>query len=150
VFALQEWTSQAFPGNKSTTKFQLSDHRKCQQYWDDKCLSHFQLNVKMKMYKEDVRDYMNINSHLDIDLEKYSHGNKYKMPKIDHPVSTRPSPSLSSSTSPPPSTPLLSDTPTTLLSSSSTPASSQSSSQYSTITPQTLEDEYSIDCNTTP
>jgi hypothetical protein len=109
---------------------QLSDHRKCQQYWDDKWLSRLcQSNVKLKMYK-DVRDYLNMNSHLDMDLQKYSHGKKNK---IDHPVSTHPS-SLSSSpssssSSPSSSTPSVHYTP---ISSLSTPASSQES-QYSTI-----------------
>ena len=150
VFALQEWTSQAFPGNKSTTKFQLSDHRKCQQYWDDKWLSRdLQSNAKLKMYK-DVRTYLNITSHLDMDLQKYSHGKKNK---IDHPSSPSPShpssPSSSHSSSSPShpssSTPSInySSTPISLL---SNPASSQES-QYSTILPQTLEEDYPIDEN---
>ena len=111
------------------------------------CRPIIKLNAKMKMYTPDVRDYMNINSPLDIDSETYSHGNKYKMPNIDHPVSTFPPSSSSSSSSPSVSTQLLNDTPTStlLLSlSSSTP-----SSQYSTMRPQSLEDDYSIDCNYT-
>jgi hypothetical protein len=124
---------------------QLSDQRKCQQYWDDKWLSHLcQSNANMKMYKA-VHEYLNINRNLDINTETYVHANKYK---CANPLSTHPSssPSSLSSSSPSPSssTPSVNYTP---ISSLSTPASSQES-QYSTILPQTLEEDYPID--TTP
>jgi hypothetical protein len=66
----------SFSRKRKHNQHQLSDCRKCQQYWDDKWLSRdLQSNAKLKMYK-DVRDYLNINSHLDMDLQKYSHGKK--------------------------------------------------------------------------
>jgi hypothetical protein len=102
----------------------------------------------LKKYK-DVSDYLNINSHLDMDLQKYSHSKKHK---IDHPVSTHPlSPSSSPLTSFPSSsssssTPSVNYTPISLL---STPVSSQES-QYSTILPQTLEEDYPIETTPAP
>ena len=80
---------------------QLSERRKCQQYWDDKWLSRkYQSNANMKKYK-DVREYLNINStNLDINSETYVHANKYKSAKAlsTHPSS--PSSSHSSSSTP--------------------------------------------------
>ena len=94
------------------------------------------------LYK-DVREYLNINStNLDINSETYVHANKYKSAKA---LSTHPSsPSSSHSSS---STPSVNySTPISLF---STPASSQES-QYSTILPQTLEEDYPIEEDPAP
>ena len=66
----------SFSRKRKHNQRQLSDRRKCQQYWDDKWLSgHCPTNAKLKMYKA-VRDYLNITSNLDMDVQKYSHGKK--------------------------------------------------------------------------
>jgi len=79
-----------------------------------------------------------------MDLQKYSHGKKNK---IDHPSSPSPShPSPSHPSSPSSSTPSVNYTPISLF---STPASSQES-QYSTILPQTLEEDYPIEEDPAP
>ena len=134
----------SFSRKRKHNQRQLSDCRKCQQYWDDKWLSRkYQSSANMKMYK-DVRTYLNITSHLDMDLQKYSHGKKNK---IDHPSSPSPShPSPSHPSSPSSSTPSVNYTPISLF---STPASSQES-QYSTILPQTLEEDYPIEEDPAP
>ena len=87
---------------------QLSDCRKCQQYWDDKWMyGHCPTNAKLKMYKA-LREYLNINStNLDINSETYVHANKYKSAAL----STHPS-SHSSSSPSHPSSPSSSDTET--------------------------------------
>jgi hypothetical protein len=133
----------SFSRKRKHNQRQLSDRRKCQQYWDDKWLSRdLQSNAKLKMYK-DVRDNLNINtSYLDINSEIYVHANKYKSanPLSTHPSSSPSSPSSSSPSSSSPS-PSVNYTP---ISSLSTPASSQES-QYATILPQTLEEDYPIE-----